>query len=650
MAAIGYDEIPALRQKIETAATRPDLSPAERQALLGSYRTDLVDLLGAVDSYMGDVTHEGEGAELVAAKTRLKARESADLRESMIARGMATPEQLDRLGMIPHEALDQLEEDGIIDETLEALAAGELLEAAVGRLGKTIKFDPNLHPRDRRGKFVDVLNKLGEGEKVEFPDGTRVTRKKAGFAVEGNDQPGVNVKHAKSAATDALNRSARSKHPDSLGGDQSFTGGAQFEAAELYKNRSKETQKRISDKVAAAASSGKLSDAETHFNMAGKVSQRGLARYVQEALTQPSTIDRYARRNDDGSYTFDESRRELHERIIGAYLKRRKWDPEAKGGKGDYVLDFDPNAEDLPSQDQPQVLFSGGGYASGKSSTLKILAARGDVPPDSFVLDPDEIKALLPEYRDALAQNDPEANLIAWEEAWQIAKGIQARAQQRKVNIIVDGISDTSPEEMLARWESFKARGYSGRAVYTDIPTEEAMRRAAHRAQNAKSDSDKRLVPHVIMRAVHRDVAATVPVLGHDLIGGEHGLDMEVYDNNQGKDDQGEFRPPKLFYSVVGGKEQVVDEGLWRAFRSKAFESIPEVPEGGPAPQDLETQAQSALDSSGRWDVPGAGGVSIVKYPSGDFQVVAGDKLVGSPSPNLSAILAAAQLLAKEKS
>jgi hypothetical protein len=144
----------------------------------------------------------------------------------------------------------------------------------------------------------------------------------------------------------------------------------------------------------------------------------------------------------------------------------------------------------------------------------------------------------------------------------------------RKLNIVVDGISNTSPEEMGQRARAFTSRGYAARAVYVDIPTEEALSRAANRAVNAKDDSDRRMIPELIMRSVHRDVAATVPSLPHYLEDHDIPLRLEVWDNDQGKDENGQFRPPVPFFSYEGGKREVHDQALWDRFVGKGHETI----------------------------------------------------------------------------
>ena len=296
----------------------------------------------------------------------------------------------------------------------------------------------------------------------------------------------------------------------------------------------------------------------------GRTSQSALLTYVREAATQPRTVDLYSevRQLDDGSSVrvYDESRRALHEQVIASML------------------------DGIPGQERPRVLFSGGGYAAGKGSVLKLMAAKGDerLPPDALVLDPDRIKAMLPEFADQLG-SDPQANLLVYEEAWDIAQEVQRRAQERNMNVIVDGISDTSPEEMLGRVESFTSSGYSAHAVYVSIPTETANQRGYDRAINATDEADRRFIPQVIMRAVHRDVSATLPGV---LEGAEkYGLTVDVYDNDVERGAE-----PIHVLTMEEGKPKVLDgqDETWAAILAKGSERIQGVDAYGKAKKEGE--------------------------------------------------------------
>lgn len=94
-----------------------------------------------------------------------------------------------------------------------------------------MKWNPRFHPRNRVGKFIDVLNHLKDGGSVDLPDGTTVTRSGDSFQVRGGGQRSRGLT-ARRAAEQALDGSARGSHPDSLGGRTRFQSVAGFEAAQ----------------------------------------------------------------------------------------------------------------------------------------------------------------------------------------------------------------------------------------------------------------------------------------------------------------------------------------------------------------------------------------------------------------------------------
>lgn len=392
------------------------------------------------------------------------------------------------------------------------------------------------------------------------------------------------------------------------------------ERKKLYTDRKESLEKRVGKEVRKGTAKspvpgevpegGYKSDAAR--NAAGKVNQKALLAYAEQAsssfhtdaegnviLDAPTSVAKYRLGfTGNGEPIYASSRREIHERIIDAFLRQR----DEKGG-------LDPNGKPLPSQESPKVLFTGGGYSAGKGSLVnQVFPEQGRIPEDSFTLDPDVIKAALPEFRH-LIEVDPEANLALYEEAWDIAQEVQRRAQERKINMIVDGIADTSPEEVIGRLESFVDAGYESLdLVYVDIGTEEAMKRAKARAENPRAKiSDRRYIPEVIMRSVHRDVAATIDELfkrmKDDRIQLGIPFKIEVYNNDSFMDETGRAKPTLVASAASGGKIEIPEPEAFAATLQKKNESIPGVNEEPRrrtrlSEEVLRSESEQVLDES----------------------------------------------------
>jgi uncharacterized protein YidB (DUF937 family) len=363
---------------------------------------------------------------------------------------------------------------------------------------------------------------------------------------------------------------------------------------ELYKTRTKRLEKRIKRGVAKAgeaitpAAGGTrgphdLSAAEVHFNDAGRVSQKTLLAYAEEACHTPTTAEMY--RNKDGEY--HPSRRVLHAHIIDMLLRQHEGTLADDQG-----LSADKPYLQAP-KGAPQVIFTGGGYASGKGGILRRLKRDNQWPPDAMLIDPDLIKAELPEFQLA-AMTDPEANLRVYAEAWDIAQEAMKQAQERGLNVVVDGITDTGAEEVAQRVKSFTDNtGREGpkyvnpRIIYVSQPTELAIAGAAKRLKKAKTPSDRRMIPEVIMRAVHRDVSATIP--GVMANAKEMGADVQVWDTNQGRDEvTGQKNDPKLVaHASSAGQTHLPDSNGYQRILDKAQEGIAGVPDVTVPPSDI---------------------------------------------------------------
>jgi hypothetical protein len=552
------------------------------------------------------------------------ARENATLREEFLRRGLATTDDLDRIGWVSHTELDLWEQAGVLDLALTGLQEVDWTEV--------------LHPRGRGGKWIDKLGgafadaKLRSHEVVpqnriakavhsgprlktiqrpptermpgeikvlkgrragvrggKFPVFATPEPHPAGKAVQtgGTLPEAMSLRQFKQEATDAQKvhlagrqRLERLATQERKAGNAAAKRGDHAAAAEhfakeqahtnaihdrkqtlahgqsaLYERRTKSLEKRIGRRVrrvglsrstpAAGQVRGEhdLSQAEVHFNDAGRVSQKTLLAYAEDATTRPTTAEMY--RNPDG--TWDQSRAKLHARIIDMMLREHNLD--AKGN--DRGLSKTNSYLKAPSG-KPTVMFTGGGYAAGKGGLLHMLSQKHPDDPDALpqnalLLDPDLIKAELPEFQ-ASSADDPEANLRVYAEAWDIAQHVMAEAQKRKLNVIVDGITNTNADEVAKRVKSFTDAGYvNPRISYVSTPTNDAISRAKDRAEKARANAEAggRMIPDVIMRAVHRDVSATIPGVMDKAA--QMGARVHVYDTNQGLDEaSGRPNPPRL--------------------------------------------------------------------------------------------------------
>jgi len=102
-----------LARELELAVVDRRLPAPERIANLKVIRRDITDLLGLAERYLSDAEKEYEAEVYVARaaemRAEMQARTNATLREQVLARGLATPEQMDESGFLSHEALDALE-------------------------------------------------------------------------------------------------------------------------------------------------------------------------------------------------------------------------------------------------------------------------------------------------------------------------------------------------------------------------------------------------------------------------------------------------------------------------------------------------------------------------------------------------------------
>lgn len=143
----------------------------------------------------------------------------------------------------------------------------------------------------------------------------------------------------------------------------------------------------------------------------------------------------------------------------------------------------------------PTAVFMGGGPASGKS-------AMGQMK--GVVIDPDAIKAQLPEYKAMTAAGNKGAAAYVHEESSKIAKDITARAVAGKRDFTLDGTGDSSFPKLAGKVDAAKKAGYRVHGQYITVDTNTAARRAVLRGQKTG-----RVVPESHLREIHASVSGT---------------------------------------------------------------------------------------------------------------------------------------------
>ena len=204
------------------------------------------------------------------------------------------------------------------------------------------------------------------------------------------------------------------------------------------------------------------------------------------------------------------SRQVLRETIIEYFMR---------GGNDRQALS---DVKEPQSQDNPLVVFMGGGGAAGKTSLLRREVAKGNIPDEGRVLsNPDEIREFLPEYDLLNELNDSRSSVITHPEASAISEEIERRARQNSFPLVIDGTMKNS-EKSLTQARNLRAEGYRTKMIAVTIDPYEALVRSFLRAIGSK-----RYVPPPVLLGAHKGFNAALPAYIRFF-----GDDLVIYDNS----------------------------------------------------------------------------------------------------------------------
>jgi predicted ABC-type ATPase len=243
------------------------------------------------------------------------------------------------------------------------------------------------------------------------------------------------------------------------------------------------------------------------------------------ALAQGSAGAHLVGRRPDGSPVFTPERQALHDKYVSEQL------------------------DGIPTSSDPTFHMLGGGPAAGKSTMLN--SGGVDVPGKGKAaqINADDAKEALPEYRAMTAARDPRAAAFAHEESSYLAKRVQAAALERRVDVVLDGTGDSSPESVMGKVGKARGHGYKVNAHYATVPTDMAVERAT-----ARGLKTGRVVPETVIRGTHKSVSQVFPQVHHTFD------QVNLYDTSSGA---------SLIASGAGGRLTVHDKDAYAAFLAK---------------------------------------------------------------------------------
>jgi predicted ABC-type ATPase len=289
-------------------------------------------------------------------------------------------------------------------------------------------------------------------------------------------------------------------------------------------------------------------------------------------MERPGTTS-YKLRKPDGRYI--RPRRELHRKIIDHFL--------AKAGK--------PKPEG-----QRTIYFMGGGPSSLKSTALKSGITK--IPEETLIIDTDEVKEFLPEYREWVEWGVGDAAALTQDESKHVNKLLSHELVDGGHDFVFDTTGNGNYQGFKERLEGLRTNGHRVVAHYmtNDIKT-------ALELNHKRFLETGRKVPEYNVKHIHGQVSRNVPQALKE------GLFDELYLYDTNDLDKG----PRLILSAKDGRIKIHDLAAYKAFLEKGKLAEPPKPPPGVAvtkpggvwqPKLGFSDGKPKLPSSGPFDGP----------------------------------------------
>ncbi len=236
---------------------------------------------------------------------------------------------------------------------------------------------------------------------------------------------------------------------------------------------------------------------------------------------------------DTQQYYFDiygeqtEMREGLHSQIINAILDKGSWSKNK------------------------QIYMLGGAPANGKSSFLN--SGIVTYPVNALKIDPDQVKAMLPEYMLMVRNKELLAAVLVHEESSSIAKQIRTFAMEQGIDLIIDGVANDTFTKRLEEVKEMQSYGYSVRIDYVTLDTELSLQLAQKRFAETG-----RMVPQDYIKEKNKMIALLIP----QLIKADIFDELYLWDTNDESN-------PRLILSQKSGKLEIENSLLFGNFKIK---------------------------------------------------------------------------------
>lgn len=176
---------------------------------------------------------------------------------------------------------------------------------------------------------------------------------------------------------------------------------------------------------------------------------------------------------------------------------------------------------------QPQIVFSGGGYGSGKSTILNYLAESGTIDLKlAHLVGVDVFKPLIPEYNLIKAVADGRASLTVQKECMELASGLFEVLVECGRSFAWDS-SMSDEQATLKRIQLAKQHGYALTLIAVLTPLDVAIRQGMNRAKYSRRFPHPKALPesHVGFR---KSFQAYVPLFERVMVFGNQGEPHEA--------------------------------------------------------------------------------------------------------------------------